>query len=155
MVFLGAHVLIFESTNRTCNVQPFDPSLGIALKIPIVDGAVVYKCPYTGEIYVLIVRNALYIPHLRNNLIPPFVMRSAGVTLNETPKIHSKDPTIDNHCITFEDSDIRIPLQLSGVFSYFHTRKPTLSELHECPKLFLTPDANDWNPHCQSFETNE
>ena len=82
-------------------------------------------------------------------------MRAARVTLNETPKIHSKDPTIDGHCITFEDSDIGIPLQLTGVFSYFHTRKPTVSELHECPKLFLTPDANDWNPHCQSFETNE
>ena len=106
------------------------------------DGAVVYKCPYTGEIYVLIVINSLHIPHLRNNLIPPFVMRASGVTLNDTPKIHSKDPTIDDYCITFEDSDLRIPLQLSGVFSYFHTRKPTLSELHECPKLFLTPDAN-------------
>ena len=106
------------------------------------DGAVLYECPYTGEIYVLIVKNALYTPHLRNNLILPFVMRAAGVTLNETPNIHSKDPTIDDHCITFEDSDLRIPQQLKGVFSYFHTRKPTLSELHECPKLFLTPDAN-------------
>ena len=101
------------------------------------------------------VKNALHIPHLQNNLIPPFVMRSSGVTPNYTPKIHSKDPTIYDHCITFKDSDLRIPLQLTGVFSYFHTRKPTLSELHECPKLFLTPDVNDWNPHCQSFETNE
>ena len=101
------------------------------------------------------VRNALHIPHLRNNLIPPFVMRAAGVTFNETLNIHSKYPTIDDHYITFEDSDLRIPLQLTGVFLYFHTRKPKLSELHECPKLFLTPDANYWNPHCQSFETNE
>ena len=122
MVVLSAHAFIFESTNRTCNVQTFDPSLGIASKTPIVDGAVVYKCPYTGDIYVLIVRNALYIPHLRNDLIPPFLMRAAGVTLNETPKIRIKDPTIDDHCITFEDSDLRIPLQLTGVFSYFHTR---------------------------------
>ena len=113
------------------------------------DGAVVYEFLYTGEIYVLIVRNALHIPHLRNNLIPPFVMRDDGVNLNDTPKIHSKDPTIDEHCNTFEDPDLRIPLQLSGVFSYFCTRKTTLSELHECPKLFLTPDVNDWNPHCQ------
>ena len=82
MVVLGEHAFIFESTKRTCNIQPFDPSLGIASKIPIVDGDVVYECPYTGEIYVLIVRNALYIPHLQNNLIPPFVMRAAGVTLN-------------------------------------------------------------------------
>ena len=35
MVVLGAHALIIESTNRTCNVQPFDPSLGIASKFPI------------------------------------------------------------------------------------------------------------------------
>ena len=82
-------------------------------------------------------------------------MRAAGVTLNDTPKIHSKDPIIDDHCITFEDSDLRIPLHLSGVFSYFHTRKTTLPEIHDCPKFFLTPDVNDWNPHCQSFETNE
>ena len=84
MVVLGAHDFIFESTNRTCNVQTFDPSLGTASKILIVDGAVVYECPYTGEIYVLIVRNALHIPHLQNNFIPPFLMRAAGFTLNDT-----------------------------------------------------------------------
>ena len=50
MVVLGAHAFIFESKNRTYNVQPFDPSLGTSSKIPIVDGAVVYECPYTGEI---------------------------------------------------------------------------------------------------------
>ena len=63
-VVLGTHAFIFESTKRACNVQPFDPSLGIASKIQIVDGAIVYECPYTGEIYVIIVRNALHIPHL-------------------------------------------------------------------------------------------
>ena len=41
MVVLGAHAFIFESTNRTCNVKPFDPSLVTDLKIPIMDGAVV------------------------------------------------------------------------------------------------------------------
>ena len=45
MVVLGAHAFIFEPTNRTCNVQPFDPSLGTASKIPNVDVAVVYECP--------------------------------------------------------------------------------------------------------------
>ena len=149
MFVLGSHAFIFESTNRTCHFHPFDPSLGTASKIPILDGTVVYECTNTGKIYVLILRNTLHMPHLGNNLIPPFLMRAARVTLNDNQKIHSKDPTIDNHCITFEDSDLRIPLQLSGVFSYFHTRKPTFSELHECPKLFLTPYANDWNPNCQ------
>ena len=45
MVVLGAHAFIFESTNCTCNVQPVDPSLGTASKIPIADVAVVYECP--------------------------------------------------------------------------------------------------------------
>ena len=76
MVVLGAHAFISQSTNCTCNVHPFDPSLGTSSKIPIVDGAVVYKCPYTGDIYILIVKNALHIPHLQNNFIPPFVMRA-------------------------------------------------------------------------------
>ena len=44
MVVLGSQDFIFESTNRTCNIQHFYPSLGIASKIPIVDGAVVYIC---------------------------------------------------------------------------------------------------------------
>jgi len=48
-----------------------------------------------------------------------------------------------------------IPLHLSGIFSYFCTRRPEEKELFECTKLFLTPDASDWNPHCTSFESNE
>ena len=32
---------------------------------------------------------------------------------------------------------------------------PTATELYECDKAFLTPDASDWNPHCLSFERNE
>ena len=155
MVVLGQNAYIFESTGRTCNVKPFDSTLGTATNIPIVDGAVAYECPYTSKTYVLIVRNALYIPRLRHNLIPPFIMREGGVTVNDVPKIHSDDPTEDHHSISFFDSSLRIPLQLSGVFSYFNTRKPEEKELFECKKLFLTPDSSDWNPHCESFASNE
>ena len=155
MVVLGSNAYIFESSGRTCNVKPFDSKLGTSTNIPIVDGAICYECPYTGKTYVLIARNALYIKHLRNNLIPPFIMREGGLVVNETPKIHSNYPSIEDHSITFPDSSLRIPLQLSGIFSYFHSRKPSERELYDCRKLFLTPDSNDWNPHCTSFEKNE
>ena len=155
MVVLGRNSYVFESTGRTCNVKPFDSSLGTASNIPIVDGAVAYECPYSSKTYILIVRNALYIPRLYNNLIPPFIMREAGVEVNETPKIHSSDPTIEDHSISFPDSSLRIPLQLVGIFSCFQTRKPSEDELYQCKKLFLTPDASDWNPHCTSFASNE
>ena len=156
MMVLGSNAFIFELTGRSCNVQPFDSKLGMSHDVPIVDGALAYECPYTMETYVPIVRNALYIKHLRNNLFPPFIMREGGVVVNDVPKIHSKHPTVTDHSTSFPDEpDLLIPLHLSGIFSYFCTRKPEEKELFNCTKLFLTPDSSDWNPHCTSFETNE
>ena len=74
MVVLGSKSFIFESTSRTCNVIPFDPNLGVTNKILIVDGAITYECPYTGESIVLILRNSLHMPHLKHNIIAPFIM---------------------------------------------------------------------------------
>ena len=87
-----------------------------------------------------------------HKLILPFIMRARGVIVNDVPKIHCKDPVVDNHYISFDNSDLKIPLQLNGVFSYFQTRVITERELHECEKVFLIPDSSDWNPHCQSYE---
>ena len=155
MVVLGSDCFIFENTGRSCTVHPFSSDLGSARDVPIVDAALAYDCQYTGETIILLVRNALYIPTMENNLIPPFVMRSGGVQVNDKPKIQCDQPTVEDHSLSFPDSDIRIPLQLHGVFSYFPTRRPTESELEECQKVFITPDSQDWNPHCQSYDNNE
>jgi len=90
-----------------------------------------------------------------HNLIPPFIMRTGGAVVNDVPKIQCEDPAVDDHCIPFDDSDLWIPLHLNSVFSCFHMRVPTERELHECEKVSLTPDASDWNPHCNSYEQNE
>ena len=155
MVVLGKHSFVFERTGRTCNVKPFHSKLGIAQDVPIVDGAVAYDCPYTHMTYILIARNALHLPSMNYNLIPPFIMRAGGVTVNDTAKIHCDDPTTNDHCIIFPETELRIPLQLNGIFSYFHSRLPTSKELYDCDKVFITPDASDWNPNCLSFEQNE
>ena len=88
-------------------------------------------------------------------MIPPFILRADSVIVNNVPMIHCEDPAVDDHCVSFEHSELRIPLQLNGVFSYFHTRFPTERELHKCEKVFLTPDSSDWNPHYQSYKRNE
>ena len=155
MIVLGKECFIFESTGKTCNVEPFSAELGVASNVPIVDAALAYDCPFTNETYILIIRNALHIASMNHNLIPPFIMREGGVTVNDIPKMHCVDPTIEDHCISFKDTDLRIPLQLSGVFSYFNTRKPLASELYSKDKIFITPDASEWNPHCLSYSHNE
>ena len=67
-------------------------------------------------------------PH---NLIPPFIMREAGITVNDVPRIHT-DPeelSSETHCIAAKAKsngvNLKIPLKLDGVFSYFPTRKLT------------------------------
>ncbi len=109
MIVLGKDSFIFESTGQTCTVKPFSSELGQANNVPIVDGAIAYDDPYSGETILLLIRNALYIPSMDINLIPPFIMRAGGVIVNDVPKIHCSDPTTSDHSISFQNHDLRIP----------------------------------------------
>ena len=52
MMVLGSNVFIFESTDRSCNVHPFDSKLGMSHDVPIVDGALAYECSlHDGNLY--------------------------------------------------------------------------------------------------------
>ena len=62
--------------------------------------------------------------------------------LNDVSKIHCPQPTADDHSITFPNSDLKIPLQLIGTFSFFHSCFPEVQELYKCDKVFLTPDPS-------------
>ena len=121
--------------------------------IPVVDGAIAYDCPITGQTYILI--NALHIPTMQNNLIPPFIMRAGGVIVNKKPKVQCIYPGVNDYCILFPDADVKIHLQLHGIFSCFDTRIPLIDELDNCNKMFISPDSRDWNPNCTSFAENE
>ena len=58
----------------------------------VVEAVVAYDCEYTGKTFMLMLRNALYFPKMDISLIPPFMMRLAGVDLNECPKFPAKSP---------------------------------------------------------------
>ena len=70
-------------------------------------------------------------------------MKDGGVIASDVPKIHYEDPTIEDHCIRFKNSDLKIPMQLSGTFSYFYSRLTTVDQLYSCDKIFITPDSSD------------
>ena len=75
MIVLGKECFIFESTSKTCNVEPFSTDLGIAQDIPVIDAALAYDCPFNNETYILIIRYALHIAAMNHNIIPPFIIR--------------------------------------------------------------------------------
>jgi hypothetical protein len=153
MPVVGRNAYIISDTGRIADVNPFTPDYD-SMQIPIVDAAVQYECPYDGQSYIFVIRNALHVPSMRNNLIPPFVMREAGIRVNDTPKIQTTEPTEEDHSIYFPDSDFRIPLSLWGMFSYFITSKPTAEQMNEAEDVYLlTPSRMD--PHCDAYATNE
>ena len=71
-----------------------------------------------GQAYLLIMRNGLSTPTNENNLITPFIMEEVGVDVNAKPKIHCKEPTVEDHSIYAEERDLMIPLKLNGIFSF-------------------------------------
>ena len=153
MPVVGRNACILSDTGRTAEVTPYTPDYE-PMQLKIVDAAVKYESPYTGTIYILVIRNALHVPAMKNNLIPPFMMEEAGVIVNTKPKIHVTDPSVDDHSIYFPETKFRIPMSLWGVFSYFPTSKPTTDELRDSGEVYtITPER--WDPHQTAYADNE
>ena len=71
-------------------------------------------------------RNALHIPRLKHNLIPPLIMREAGLTLSKVPRIHCEEPTMKDNSIYDDTTKLQIPLKLDAILLYFLMRALTL-----------------------------
>ena len=99
------------------------------MHVEIVDKALAYDDPYSHKTFILVIRHCLDIPSMDHNLIPPFLLREAGLQVRETPKSQLEAPTIDDHAIYDPESFMRIHLKLSGIFSCFPTRALTRGEV--------------------------
>jgi hypothetical protein len=153
MPVVGKFAFIISNTGRIADVKAYTPDYD-TMQIPIVDAAVKYECPYDGTTYILVIRNALHVPSMQNNLIPPFMIREAGIILHDTPKMQVEHPTVDDHSIYFPETKFRIPMSLWGVFSYFPTSKPTTQDMEESDQVYmLTPSR--WDPHQSAYAENE
>ena len=153
MPVVGKHAYIIAETGKKVDVSPFTPDYK-PLTVPLVDAMIKYDNPYNGKSCILVLCNALYVPSMDNNLIPPFMLRKMGVTVNDVPKIHKEDPTVDDHAITFVETGFRIPLSLWRIFSYFPTSKPTHDDLLNPNEVYILSPAT-WNPHSDAYSTNE
>ena len=152
---LGHHARITRNTGRFVSVRGFTDELGAPIRVPVVDGAVKYECEFTGKSYALHIRNALHMPSMKNHLIPPIMMRLAGLIVNECPKFLSRNPSIEDHSIYFAETDIRLPLTLSGTTSYLPTSELSKGEAMDLDILELTPQVEVWDPHSNVYQDQE
>ena len=97
MVVIGKHVFIFSHSGKYANVRAFTDEVKSIPKVPIVDAGIAYELPQSGQTYLLVVRNYLCVPSMEHNLIPPFILREAGLLLNDTPKIHCNVSSAEDH----------------------------------------------------------
>ena len=93
MVVIGAQGTIIQKTGRYADVNAFYSDVGTLSRVPIVDAAVAYDCPFSGRTILMVARNALYVESIEHNLVPPFIMREAGLEVDEQAKIHTPQPS--------------------------------------------------------------
>ena len=83
------------------SVGTFSEPTGGLNNILIVDAMLDYDCERTNQVYLLVLRNILYIEGMDDNLIPPFILREAGLIVNEQAKMHCQEGTVteEDHTI--------------------------------------------------------
>ena len=153
MIVIGKYFFVLEGSGKSCTVNPFKYFLISVKDIPITLDEIDYDWLYSHKCYILICRNALYIPNMEDNLLPSFIMRESGATVNDTTNIHFNDPTSKDHCIKFACIELKITLHIN-TFDLFHTRRHTDDEIHSCENILITTDHQHYNPYCTSYELN-
>ena len=108
---VGNGVMIVNETHRKVNVTPFLKSLGTVKRVPIVTAAIAYDDPRSGEVFILIIHQALYFGDMSHCLLCPMQLRLNDVVINEQPKFLMHHPTEKDHAIIAEN--LLIPLDLT------------------------------------------
>ena len=132
MVVVGSNATEIQDTGRFADVNDFANDVGQMKRVPFKDMKIAYDCPYQKKTYLLIMNNALNVPSMNHNLIPPLILDEAGLEVDTKPKIHSKNLSADSHSIFDTATELQIPLKLRGVFSYFNSRSINSEEIHDC-----------------------
>jgi hypothetical protein len=129
----------------------------VALKT--VSSGMAYDVLGSGRVVIIIVHQAINLPHLPHNLLNPMQMRLNDVVVNETPKFQCANPTNLSHTITVKGENMKdeliIPLDLRGVVSCFTTRKPTQEEFDTCDQYELTYESPLYDPSGSSYAEQE
>jgi len=150
----GSTYRVLEYTEKSCDIHPFSDDYEPMKQVPIAKVATAYDDPSTGETYILIFGQALYMGQsLDHTLICPNQARANGVVVDDVPRHLSYDGK-SSHSIYFPSENVRIPLSLKGVISYILTRYPSQRKVNNCQWLIVTSD-NDWEPYDESFQEKE
>ena len=151
---VGKQEYIFEYTGRTVSGSGFTNTIGKPMLVDVVNALVAYDCDQSGKSYLLLINNALLVPSVNGCLINPFLMRLAGLHVNECRKFLAPSPTDSDHSIYFPSEGLGIPLELAGIISCIACRSPTFEESLDLDSfLSITPRSDTWDPHAPIYSS--
>jgi hypothetical protein len=129
--------LILQDYERPVRVHGYNDKVAEAKNCKTVSGAIAYDHPETGDVYMLVIHQAILIPSMKANLLCPMQLRDNGVFVNDEPKFMAPNPTDDHNAIVVHDDQgdvhLRIPFAIKGATTYFPSRVPTRMEYEQTP----------------------
>ena len=132
-IVAGANCCIMHYTSRECDVSPYRDDYASIKNVPIVQAATAYQSHYTGQVYILILNEALWMgDSMKHTLINPNQLRHYGVKVQDNPC--SVEPI---HIMT-EDSSFNLELKMRGTTIFADTFTPSEKELHDCPHIIMS-----------------
>jgi hypothetical protein len=156
---VGMEVINFQDFERPVNVSGYGPKGPMAMALKTVSVGMEYYVTGSGRVVILILHQAINVPHFPHNLLNPMQRRLNDVLSNETPKFQFDNPTNLSHTITVKRENMHdeliIPLDLRGVVSCFTTTKPTQEEFYTCHQYELTYESPIYDPIVSSYSEQE
>jgi len=126
-------------------VSPYRDDYTPVTNVPIVNAATAWQSPNTGQTYVLVFNESLWMgDSMDTTLVNPNQLRHYGTQVQDNPM--SEFPL----SIITEDNEFSMELMMQGTIIYADTHTPSDKELHECPHINLTSN-HPWDPHTVSF----
>ena len=70
-----------------------------------VSAALAYDDPFSGEVIILMIHQAILVPQIRHNLLCPMQLRINDVEVDEKPKFLHSMPTENSHAMVITEDD--------------------------------------------------
>jgi hypothetical protein len=143
---------VLELTGEKVNVFPFSENLPAVQEVPIATVLTIWESPRTGELWMLIIHEALYFgDRLKESLLCPNQIRAAGNLVQDIPKqFDSQSP----HSITIP-GQVELPLEMHGVISHLPTDQEIAQYTNGLFQAAVLTEDIPWEPYSEKFAMAE
>ena len=129
----GNNCVILTYTGKECKVSPYSDEYESIQHVPVVTGATAWTFPYSGETFILVFNEDLYMGEkLDHTLVNPNQMHHHHIDVQENPCMQNPMG------ITCPEENATIPIYMSGTIFCDSTSSPTQKQLEDCTWIVLT-----------------